>query len=227
MAVALTTEQRALLRGRMIGVRLLLALTFGGTVYRWCDDLQPISWGGHTWAAGGNIAEASERGLSMGSSAEGLVITVNGAGLATEGDPSGAALLATVDGEAKKNDPVDAHILYWDVATGAPLFALPLFTGRLSGVPLSRQPGGAASLSLEIESDEILLDRAPGRARTDADQRRMWGAGGGGLHRGAMSGAQLGSVVWGQDAPRGSSAGVSSSTGGGPVGNTIRQVLSR
>lgn len=212
MAVALSPAQRALIRGRNLGVRILAEFRFSGTTYRFTDHTDSIVWGGHTWLGTGQLADLSSRALSMGTAAEGVSLRINGAGLATDGDPSGATLLSAIYAEAKKSDPVDLFLLYFDGATGVPVFDTPFMLGRLAGAPLSRTPGGAAVMTLEIEPEELMLSRAPGRTRTDTDQRRMWPTGGGGLHLVATAAAQAGSVWWGQDAPSG--GGTAASPGG-------------
>ncbi|GBF56444.1 hypothetical protein PbB2_00100 [Candidatus Phycosocius bacilliformis] len=201
MALALTTPQRNLLRSRNIGLRMLVQFTFGANIYRFTDDEDTIVWNGFNWLGAGQIATISARALTAGSSADGVTITVNGAGLATPDDPSAATLLATIYAEAKQWDRVDMFLLYFDAATGVPVFQAPFLIGRLAGAPLLRQPGAAAQLQLEIEADDIILDRAPGRTRSDSDQRRMWPVGGGGFHLAGAASAQAGSVWWGQDAP--------------------------
>jgi hypothetical protein len=218
MAISLTAPQRAQLRGRNLGMRVLVRFNFSGTIYRFTDDDQPISWDGFTWTGAGQLATLSARGLSAGASTDGLSIQINGAGLATTDDPSGATLLATIYDEAKQWDPVDLWYLYFDASTGVPLFSVPLLSGRLSGAPLNRQPSGTAAMTLEIESDDILLDRSPGRTRSDFDQKRMWPTGGGGFHLAGSAAAQAGSVWWGQDAPK--TAGMTQGGyGGGPGGS--------
>ena len=154
-------------------------------------------------AAANTAASRPRSQTSSGSGADGISIDINGAGLATSDDPSGAALLATIYDEAKKGDAVDIQALYFDALTGAALFAVPEYTGFLAGAPLVREPGGAATMTLEIESDELMLARAPGRVLSESDQRRMWPTGGGGLHLIVAAAAQAGSVFWGQDAPKG------------------------
>lgn len=201
MALALTTPQRNLLRSRNIGLRMLVQFTLGANIYRFTDDEDTIFWNGFNWLGAGQIATISARALTAGSSADGVTITVNGAGLATPDDPSSATLLATIYAEAKQWDRVDMYLLYFDAATGVPVFQAPFLIGRLAGAPLLRQPGAAAQLQLEIEADDIILDRAPGRTRSDSDQRRMWPVGGGGFHLAGAASAQAGSVWWGQDAP--------------------------
>jgi hypothetical protein len=218
MALALTTPQRNQLRARNLALRLLVQFTFGANIYRLTDDPDTISWNGFDWLGAGQIATVSPRALSGGSSADGLTIEVNGAGLATADDPSAATLLATIYAEAKQWDKVDIYVLYLDTATGVPSFSVPFLIGRLAGAPLVREPGGAARLMLEIEADDIILDRASNRTRSDADQRRMWPTGGGGFHLTGTAAAQLGSVWWGQDAPgsvvANANAGGSGSSGG-------------
>jgi hypothetical protein len=218
MALALSVSERAALRGRSLALRYLVAFTFGATVYRFTDSEFNITWGGHDWFAAGQIATISPRGFSTGSSADGFAIEINGAGLATADDPSGAALLATIYDEAKKGDAVDVLALYFDANTGAALFSVPEYTGFLAGAPLSREPGGAATMTLEIESDEIMLARAPGRVLSDPDQRRMWPTGGGGLHLIVAAAAQAGSVFWGQDAPKNTGVVASGGASGGGSG---------
>ncbi len=221
MALALTTPQRNQLRSRNIALRLLVQFTFGANIYRCTDDESTITWNGFDWLGAGQIATISSRSLSAGSGADGVVIEVNGAGLATADDPSAATLLATIYAEAKQWDKVDIYLLYLVAATGAPSFSVPYLIGRLAGAPLMRAPGGAARLQLEIEPDDIILDRASNRTRSDADQKRMWPVGGGGFHLTGAAAAQLGSVWWGQDAPAsvvanggGTGGGVQSGGGG-------------
>ncbi len=217
MALALTTQQRSMLRSRVIGLRMLVRFTFGSTVYRFTDDENTITWNGFDWQGAGQIASISSRSLTAGSSVEGVTIEVNGAGLATPDDPSAATLLATIFAEAKQWDKVDMFVLYFDAATGVPVFQVPFLIGRLAGAPLVREPGNAARLQLEIEADDIILDRASNRTRSDADQRRMWSSGGGGFHLTGSAAAQGGSVWWGQDAP-GSAVSVASAAGGSVSG---------
>ena len=212
MALALTTPQRTQLRSRNIGLRMLVQFTFGANVYRFTDDEDTIVWNGFNWLGAGQIASMSARSLTAGSGADGVTIEVNGAGLATVDDPSSATLLATIYAEAKQWDKVDIHVLYFDAGTGAPSFSVPYLIGRLAGAPLLREPGSAARLQLEIEADDIILDRASNRTRSDADQKRMWPTGGGGFHLAGSAAAQAGSVWWGQDAP---SSGVANGSGGG------------
>lgn len=219
MALALTTPQRTQLRGRNIGLRMLVQFTLGSNIYRFTDDEDTIVWNGFNWLGAGQIASMSARSLTAGSGADGVMIEINGAGLATVDDPSSATLLATIYAEAKQWDKVDIFVLYFDAATGVPSFAVPYLIGRLAGAPLVREPGAAARLQLEIEADDIILDRASNRTRSDADQKRMWPTGGGGFHLVGSAAAQAGSVWWGQDAPssggtNGSGGGVSSGGGG-------------
>lgn len=222
MALALTTGQRNQLRARNVGLRMLVQFTLGANIYRFTDDPDTISWNGFNWLGAGQIATISARSLTAGSGADGLTIEVNGAGLATADDPSSATLLATIYAEAKQWDRVDIYLLYFDVATGVPSFSVPFLIGRLAGAPLVREPGAAARLQLEIEPDDIILDRASNRTRSDADQRRMWPTGGGGFHLTGTAAAQAGSVWWGQDAPSSvvanANAGVPSGGGTGAGG---------
>lgn len=219
MALALTTGQRNQLRARNVGLRVLVQFTLGSNIYRFTDDPDTISWNGFNWLGAGQIATISARSLAAGSGADGITIEVNGAGLATADDPSSATLLATIYAEAKQWDPVDVYLLYFDAATGVPSFSVPFLIGRLAGAPLVREPGAAARLQLEIEPDDIILDRASNRTRSDADQKRMWPTGGGGFHLTGTAAAQAGSVWWGQDAPASaivnSNAGVPSGGGYG------------
>jgi hypothetical protein len=223
MALALTTPQRNQLRSRNIGLRMLVQFTLGANIYRFTDDEDTIVWNGFNWLGAGQIASISARSLTAGSGADGVTIEVNGAGLATVDDPSSATLLATIYAEAKQWDKVDIFVLYFDAATGVPSFAVPFLIGRLAGAPLVREPGGAARLQLEIEADDIILDRASNRTRSDADQKRMWPTGGGGFHLAGSASAQAGSVWWGQDAPSSvvasGSGGGGFSSGGGGVGS--------
>jgi Uncharacterized conserved protein (DUF2163) len=223
MAISLTSPQRAQLRGRNLGMRILVRFNFSGVIYRFTDHDQTITWDGFDWIGAGQLATLSARGLSAGASTDGLSIQINGAGLATPEDPSGATLLATIYDEAKQWDFVDLYYLYFDAQTGVPIFSVSLLAGRLSGAPLSRQPGGDAVMTLEIESDDILLDRSPGRTRSDSDQKRMWPIGGGGFHLAGSAAAQGGSVWWGQDAPQtaGMVSGGGSYSGGGGGRNSF------
>lgn len=223
MALALTTPQRNLIRSRVIGVRMLVQFTLGANIYRFTDDEDTIVWNGFNWLGAGQVASISARSLSAGSGADGVTIEVNGAGLATLDDPSSATLLATIYAEAKQWDRVDISLLYFDAATGVPSFSVPFLIGRLAGAPLVREPGSAARLQLEIEADDIILDRASNRTRSDADQRRMWPTGGGGFHLAGSAAAQAGSVWWGQDAPAsvmasGNATGSGVPSGGGGTG---------
>lgn len=227
MALALTTAQRNQLRARNVGLRMLVQFTLGANIYRFTDDPDTIIWNGFNWLGAGQIATISARSLSAGSSADGVTIEVNGAGLATADDPSAATLLATVYAEAKQWDRVDIYLLYFDVATGVPSFAVPFLIGRLAGAPLVREPGAAARLQLEIEADDIILDRASNRTRSDADQRRMWPTGGGGFHLSGAAAAQLGSVWWGQDAPSSSVSAANQIVGNSLYSRVAREALNR
>lgn len=224
MALALTALQRTQLRGRNIGLRMLVQFTLGSNIYRFTDDEDTIVWNGFNWLGAGQIASMSARSLTAGSGADGVIIEINGAGLATVDDPSSATLLATIYAEAKQWDKVDIFVLYFDAATGVPSFSVPFLIGRLAGAPLVREPGGAARLQLEIEADDIILDRASNRTRSDSDQKRMWPVGGGGFHLAGAAAAQAGSVWWGQDAPSsvvasGNASGGGVSSGGGGTGS--------
>jgi hypothetical protein len=196
-------------------MRMLVQFTLGSNIYRLTDDEDTIVWNSFNWLGAGQIASISARSLTAGSGSDGVTIEVNGAGLATVDDPSSATLLATIYAEAKQWDKVDIYLLYFDAATGVPSFSVPFLIGRLAGAPLVREPGGAARLQLEIEADDIILDRASNRTRSDADQKRMWPTGGGGFHLVGSAAAQGGSVWWGQDAPSSVVASGNASGGGG------------
>ena len=209
MPLNLSPAAVALLESDRLHERLLLRFDLSGSgsvvTYRFTDDDGTISWNGHDWVGAGQIASVSARGFSMGTSASGLQVLVNGAGLATEGDPSGATLLASILEEARREDAVIITRLHYDPVTLAPVDESDYFYGSIARTPLQRQPvsGGrrVAQLVLEVESDELLLGGAGGRYRSDADQRRMWPEGGGGLHLVVTTAASGQSVFWGQDAP--------------------------
>lgn len=237
MPLSLPPEAVAVLENGRLYERLLLRFDLtgsGSTVsYRFTDDDATITWNGHDWVGAGQIAEVGARGFSLGTTASGLQVVVNGAGLATAGDPSGATLLASILEEARPYDAVALTRLHYDVATLTPLFESDYYYGYISRMPLQRQPVGEgpmlAQLVLEIESDELLLRRAGGRYRSDADQRRMWPVGGGGFHRVVTTAASGQSVFWGQDAPNqnvatGSVTGGSGGAAAGAVGKLVRML---
>lgn len=229
MPIALPPEAVAVLESGRLHMRLLLTfeLTGGATpeTYRFTDEDGNIVWDGHEWMGTGQVASISARGFSVGTAAGGIAVQVNGAGLATEADPSGAALLATIVDEANRRDGVTIDRLFFDPVTAQPLFVLPFFDGYIARMPLRRQRGNGQGLEgvlvLELESDELMLDRAAGRYRSDADQRRTWTVGGGGLHMVVTTAASGGSVFWGQDAPNQNVATMPVVPGRGLIARTV------
>jgi hypothetical protein len=75
-------------------------------------------------------------------------------------------------------------------------------------------------MTLEIEGDDILMDRTAGRVRSDADQQRMYPTGGGGFHLVAQATGQGGVVHWGSETPA-----MTVSSGGNVWQNTVNTVL--
>jgi hypothetical protein len=214
MPLSLTTAERAFLRRPVLGIRLLAEFHLSGGVVRASNAEGPITALGQTWPGLGQIVDVSGRGFS-GSGASGITITINGAGLATETDPSGATLLATIYGEAQPLDPVILRQFVFDGTTLEAGPVLPYFTGFLSTGSHTITPGGAAVMTLEIESDDLMLKRSALRVRSDDDQRRMWPTGGGGFHQLPRAVSQDGVVWWGQDAPAGATFAGGGAGGGG------------
>lgn len=202
MPLSLTSGERAFLRRPRLGLRLLAAFHFASGVVRVSNAEGTITALGFDWPGLGQLAEVSGRGFG-GSGFAGLTITINGAGLATPDDPSGASLLALIYEDAAPLDPVVVHQFVFDLDTLEPGPVLPYFTGTLSTAQTSATPGGAAIMRLEIEGDDLMLERSAGRVRSDEDQTRMWPVGGGGFHQVPRAVAQAGVVWWGQDAPAG------------------------
>jgi len=226
----------AALTDRRVVIRLLLTFELTGgaspATYRFTDDDGTIAFDGQEWLGMGQIASISAPTFTTGTSASGLVVQVNGAGLATDGDPSGAALLATVLDEARPRDAVTIERLHFDSESFEPLDVTPYFDGYIGRVAVRREPvsgtGMEGVLVMELESDELLLSRSGGRYRSDADQRRMWPVGGGGLHLVVTTAASGQSVFWGQDAPNQAVAtSPAPLTGGGPVGRAVNRLVAR
>jgi hypothetical protein len=106
MALSLSTADRAFLRRKTVAVRLLAEFRLATGTVRATDHTDAIVWGGHTWTGMGQIATVSSRTFSGGMSFSGLSIEINGAGLATPDDPSGAILMASILNDAAPLDPV-------------------------------------------------------------------------------------------------------------------------
>lgn len=234
MPLSLSTAMQAAIAAGRLHMRLLVQFDLTGgaspATYRFTDDDGTISWGGHDWIGAGQIASISAPSFGASTSTGGLVVTVNGAGLATEGDPSGAALLATVLDEARRLDAVSIQRLHYDAGTLEILDVSPYWDGYIARLPLRREPVGEggmqAVLTMELESDELMLQRSPGRYRSDADQRRMWPVGGGGLHLVVTTAASGQSVFWGQDAPN-QNVATSPAPGGGPMARAAGKLLAQ
>jgi hypothetical protein len=226
MPLPLTSGERAFLRRPVLGIRLLAEFHLSTGIVRASNAEWPIEALGHTWPGLGQLAEVSGRGFS-GQGASGLTITINGAGLATETDPSGATLLASIYDDAQ---PLDAVILRQFVFDGITMEAgpvLPYFTGFLSNGSHTVTPGGPAVMTLEIENDTLMLARSAGRVRSDEDQRRMWPTGGGGFHQLPRAVSQDGVVWWGQDAPQGATFASPGIGGGSVQADVVNSVLNR
>lgn len=219
--IPLTGSEIAFLQRRAIGLRLLVELQLASGTIRATDHDTDLVVSGQTWTGMGQIASVSGTSFGAGPGFAGLSIVINGAGLGTADDPSGATLLATLYAEPVQLRPVIVRQLVFDMETGELGPVLPFFTGSIARAPLVRAPGGAATLTLELESDDLMLERDAARTRSDADQTRMWPTGGGGFHQVATASAQNGVVWWGQDAPPGTSFAAPPGGGGTVWQNSV------
>jgi hypothetical protein len=226
MPLPLTSGERAFLRRPVLGIRLLAEFHLSTGIVRASNAEWPIDALGETWPGLGQIVGVSGRGFA-GQGASGLTITINGAGLATETDPSGATLLASIYDAARVLDPVILRQFLFDGTTLEAGPVLPYFTGFLSTGSHSVTPGGPAVMTLEIENDTLMLSRSAGRVRSDEDQRRMWPTGGGGFHQLPRAVSQDGVVWWGQDAPQGTTFAGGGVGGGSLQAGAVNSVLER
>lgn len=214
MSISLTTQQRADLRKYDLAIRALARFDLDaptGTFGLWDGD-GSVEYDGVTYDAAGSVADISPLPGTVGTGAEGIVITLDGARLGAAGVEDPAAVLASIQDEQIRNRRFTLYLALFDRDSGANLLTLERWGGLMDTAHHIVEPGRNVRLEIRIESFSLLMHQVHARTRSHADQLNL-AAGDDFFKYTASASAGLATLYWGQKAP--TTSGSVSSGGGG------------
>lgn len=217
MAIPLTADQRAALRGHAISVRTLIDIYLDSGRYSFWDGGETLTYDGADYldaSAFGSVSAISS-GSDLG--AEGIELTLNGTKLLeASGDPSDpAAILGTIEDEIYQLRRVEVRFAFFSAETGALLLVVRRYAGLIDQArqeEVMSEGGVAALLVLAVESIVRRYGRRGGRTRSHEDQQEIW-AGDTFFKFTASATAKTGSLFWGRKPPGSTTPGVGNTTG--------------
>lgn len=212
MPIALSAEQRALLRSGALAIRTLIDLHFdGGRVSVW-DGHEHFAFDGVTYVACADFGEISAISLGQDLGAEGVELRLNGTRL-LEASPDPfdlAAVFGTVEQENYQLRRVDIRFAFFDADTGALALLVRRFAGFIDQIRQVEEVGDDGQMtSWLIVSCESIARRYGvfgGRTRSHDDQLDIW-AGDTGFKFTANAVMKSGTLYWGRMAPNQSKSG--------------------
>lgn len=231
MAVTLTDEQRALLRGPSLAICTLVDFYFGSGRYSFWDGVQHMDFDGQRYLAAGAYASVSSISFGQDLGADGVEIVFDatrllGASIETF-DP--ASMLATIHDEAYHQKRIEIRFAFLSAETGAVAMTLKRFAGvvdqiEIREVPPQGEEPGAAQMVIRAESVARRYGRREGRTRSHEDQTAIWGTDD--FFKFTTSTiSQERNIMWGRK-PVGGGGAVGPGPGGGSVINLPVDVIS-
>lgn len=212
MAVALSVEQRAMLRGGAVAIRTLIDFHLDSGRYSLWDGDVSMAFDGTTYAPSSDVVDIGAISLGSDLGAEGMEVRVNGTKL-REASPDPldpAALFGTIEREDYQMRRVDIRFAFFDMETGTLLLVMRRYAGFIDQARQIEEIGdeGMAQcwLVFALESIARRYSVRGARTRTHDDQQDIW-AGDTGFKLTASSTAKRGSLYWGRMPPAAPSAG--------------------
>lgn len=206
MAIALTAEQRVMLRRGSLAIRTLIDFYLDSGRYSLWDGDSAFSFEGQTYMPSSDVVDIGVISLGSDLGAEGMELRVNGTKLReTSPDPfDPAALFGTIENENYQMRRVDIRFAFFDAESGVLLLVKRRYAGFIDQARQLEEIGddGMAQcwLVFALESIARRYSVRGARTRTHDDQQDIW-AGDTGFKLTASSIAKRGSLYWGRLAP--------------------------
>jgi len=181
MARSLTTDQKALLRSPHLRCVVLATFYLDSGTYRFCDDVEDMYNGAHTYIGASSIADISEVRSGTDLAAENVTMTIDGNKFTQAGVDDPGAILRQMMDEFLHQRRVDfafgfAYTYSQEINLTIPAYAGKINTARLvdDDVDIGADAKPVqAKLELVLDSLAARYNRATFRTRSDADQREV------------------------------------------------------
>ncbi|MBI1188325.1 MAG: DUF2163 domain-containing protein [Alphaproteobacteria bacterium] len=179
MALNLTPDQRAALRGHALGIRALADVYLDSGRYSFWDGDAHLNLNGALYLAAGAFAGATHISYGADLGAEGLELTLDGTRLAAlSPDPlDPAQILATIEEETYQQRRVEVRFAFFSMETHALLFTLRRFAGVIDQIEQRTElsdDGARRLLIVKCESVARRYGRRLGRTRSNEDQQAIF-----------------------------------------------------
>lgn len=180
MAIALTAEQRALLRSNAVAVRALIDFHMDSGRYSFWDGDGEVAFEGQTYIPCGAFGEISSISLGQDLGAEGVVVKLNGTKM-QEASPDPldpAALFGTIEAENYQLRRVDIRFVFFHAETGEHILVMKRYAGFIDQIRQEEEIGdnGAITAWLIINLESIVRRYGTrlGRTRSHDDQQNIY-----------------------------------------------------
>lgn len=218
MAIPLTADQRAALRGHAIAIRTLIDIYLDSGRYSFWDGGENFTYDGATYVDASAFASVSAISAGQDLGAEGVTLTLNGTKLLeAAGDPSDpAAILGTIENEIYQLRRVEIRFAFFSAETGELLLVVRRYAGLIDQARQEEEMGEGAVASLLVLAVESIVrryGRRGGRTRSHEDQQEIW-LGDTFFKYTASAVGRAGTLFWGRKPPgSGAVSGAVASTG--------------
>jgi len=142
-------------------IRLVKAEFPAGTSYMW-TGIGELVYDGNTYLGGGSLLQFSEVKETQDVIAVGKTISLTGLD---------SALLAIALGEEWQGSSITCY--EGVISDAGALYVTPIFRGKMDGMSLSSD-GATGTITISIESDDYILDKAVNAFYTDEDQKSRY-----------------------------------------------------
>lgn len=158
----LTTNQTAAVTSPVIQWAMLFDLTFADNTYHVWSGVGPLVVGATTYLGVGTAGKVTTISEGTGVEAKGITLTLSGI------DPT---WLAESIAEVNLASRAKVYLAFFNTATGSLIDSpLVIFTGIMDG-PSFDLDTKTASISIDVESKMVDLNRSRGGRLTDQDQK--------------------------------------------------------
>jgi hypothetical protein len=181
MARAFTTDQRNLLKSPHLRCVVLMTFYLDSGTYRFCDDVEDMYNGVHTYIGASSIADVSEVRSGPDLAAEGMTITIDGNKFTQAGIADPGAILRQMLDELYSQRRVDFAFGFAYTYSQEVNLTIPAYAGKINSCRLIDDDVDISADARPTEAKlEVILDslasrygRATFRTRSDADQREI------------------------------------------------------